>query len=253
MDVILDVIYSWACTLILIGSHRLAEMKLTEISTSLRDIFSESLDPSVGGLPSWEQFGERLLGLNALELQKFKSQSIPSPTAAIMHQKMGEDPTTTLADAVNILDEIGRKDVVELIVKAVRNGGDQNTTQPHHHNLYHQSSSLDSGYGNTRAVTEPTLQRSSSLPPPVPTKKVSQVCPAPLLLLPSHLTLLPPPSFLEWMYPSGGGDENVESAALGILILWTTWFAFNAGSAESISGRHGCIHMVVSTWLYTHI
>lgn len=164
----MDVIYSWACTLILIGFHRLAEMKLTEISTSLRDIFSESLDPSVGGLPSWEQFGERLLGLNALELQKFKSQSIPSPTAAIMHQKMGEDPTTTLADAVNILDEIGRKDVVELIVRAVRNGGDQNTTQPHHHNLSHQSSSLDSGYGNTRAVTEPTLQRSSSLPPPVP-------------------------------------------------------------------------------------
>ena len=30
-------------------------------------------------------------------------------------------------------------------------------------------------------------------------------------------------SFLEWLYPSGGGEENVESAALGILILWTTW------------------------------
>jgi Amt family ammonium transporter len=43
--------------------------------------------------------------------------------------------------------------------------------------------------------------------------------------------------FLEWMYPSGGGDENVESAALGILILWTTWFAFNCGSTESISGK----------------
>ena len=32
-------------------------------------------------------------------------------------------------------------------------------------------------------------------------------------------------SFLEWMYPKGGGDENVESAALGVLILWTTWYA----------------------------
>lgn len=30
-------------------------------------------------------------------------------------------------------------------------------------------------------------------------------------------------SFVEWMYPSGGGEENVESAALGIIILWTTW------------------------------
>ena len=29
--------------------------------------------------------------------------------------------------------------------------------------------------------------------------------------------------FIEWMYPSGGGEENVESAALGIIILWTTW------------------------------
>ena len=148
-------------------------MKLTEISTSLLDIFSESLDPSVGGLSSWEQFGERLLGLNALELQKFKSQKISSPTAAIMRQKMGEDPTTTLADAVNILDEIGRKDVVEHIFRVAKSGGDQDTTLPHRQNLSHQSSSLDSGYGNTRVVTEHTLQRSSSLPPPVPVPMVT--------------------------------------------------------------------------------
>ena len=31
---------------------------------------------------------------------------------------------------------------------------------------------------------------------------------------------------MEWMYPKGGGDENVESAALGVLILWTTWYVF---------------------------
>ena len=42
--------------------------------------------------------------------------------------------------------------------------------------------------------------------------------------------------FFDWMYPVGGGGENVESAALGVLILWTTWFGFNAGSTESISG-----------------
>ena len=34
---------------------------------------------------------------------------------------------------------------------------------------------------------------------------------------------LSPYSFTQWMYPSGGGEENVESAALGIIILWTTW------------------------------
>ena len=52
--------------------------------------------------------------------------------------------------------------------------------------------------------------------------------------------------FLDWMYPVGGGGENVESAALGVLILWTTWFAFNAGSTESITGESVC--PLVSQW-----
>ncbi len=38
------------------------------------------------------------------------------------------------------------------------------------------------------------------------------------------------------MYPSGGGDENVESAALGILILWTTWCVCVVGVCEGCSG-----------------
>ena len=83
-------------------------------------------------------------------------------------------------------------------------------------------------------------------------------------------------SFIQWMYPSGGGEENVESAALGIIILWTTWwalcpsvtvktyvhlflwvgvlfvlitilcrFAFNCGSTETIAGEKACycLHM----------
>ena len=29
-------------------------------------------------------------------------------------------------------------------------------------------------------------------------------------------------SFIDWLYPSGGEGE-VESSALGIIILWTTW------------------------------
>jgi ammonia channel protein AmtB len=32
------------------------------------------------------------------------------------------------------------------------------------------------------------------------------------------------------------GPEHIEYAALGVLILWTTWFAFNCGSTESIAG-----------------
>ena len=44
-------------------------------------------------------------------------------------------------------------------------------------------------------------------------------------------------SFVEWMYPSGGGEENVESAALGILILWTTWCVWWKGGGGGSGGR----------------
>ena len=32
-------------------------------------------------------------------------------------------------------------------------------------------------------------------------------------------------------------DENIEHAALGVLILWFAWFAFNCGSTENIQGK----------------
>ena len=140
-------------------------MKLTEISKSLCDILSESLDPNMEGLSRWEQFGERLLGKNALDLQKFKR--FDSPTAAILNQKMGEAPATTLAEVLDVLDEIGRKDVVEHATKMIQSGEKiQEPISPPCLAQLHQSSSLDSGYEDTRTKLDSAalLQRSSSLP-----------------------------------------------------------------------------------------
>ena len=146
----------------LVGFH---QMKLTEISKILCDILSESLDPSMDGLSGWEQFGERLLGKNALELQKFKR--FISPTAAILNQKMGEAPATTLAEVLDVLDEIGRIDVVEHATKVIQS--EERTQEqiplPCLAQL-HQSSSHDSGYEDTRTKLDSAalLQHSSTLP-----------------------------------------------------------------------------------------
>ena len=144
-------------------------MKLTEISKSLCDTLSESLDPSMEGLSRWEQFGERLLGKSALELQKFKR--FISPTAAILNQKMGEAPATTLAEVLDVLDEIGRKDVVEHVTKVIQNGErNQEPISPPCLAQLHQSSSLDSGSEDTQTKADSTALRlrSSSLPEHAP-------------------------------------------------------------------------------------
>jgi ammonia channel protein AmtB len=44
-------------------------------------------------------------------------------------------------------------------------------------------------------------------------------------------------NFVDWMYYRGTEEqEKIESAALGVLILWTSWFCYTAGATEAISG-----------------
>lgn len=45
-------------------------------------------------------------------------------------------------------------------------------------------------------------------------------------------------SFIYYMYPVNGGDDNIEQAASGVFILWFGWFAFNCGTTESLEGPY---------------
>jgi Amt family ammonium transporter len=59
-----------------------------------------------------------------------------------------------------------------------------------------------------------------------------------------------PRNFLEWMYPVSGGEESVSDAALGVVILWFCWFAFNCGSTESVQVGIEEMRMVDSDEIY---
>ena len=58
-------------------------------------------------------------------------------------------------------------------------------------------------------------------------------------------------SFVQWMYPSGGGEENMESAALGIIILWTTWYMECVCIGESVDSL--CRDGTDTTHVLSHI
>ena len=90
-------------------------MKLMDVRPGVRDVFAAQLDGNVEGVSNWEQFGEKLLNMDAVDLRQFKST--PSPTKAIINKKVAVDPSATLEDAFEALEDIGRKDVTMLVIQ----------------------------------------------------------------------------------------------------------------------------------------
>ena len=133
--------------------------KLIDVPPSLRDVFAANLDANLEGVPSWEQFGEKLLNMDATDLRQFQARD--SPTKAILNKKVATDPSATLEDAFGALEAIGRKDVTELVLQKL---GPISREEPldkvtsslsslyfsQRLPLIHQTSSTDSEHGTAR-------------------------------------------------------------------------------------------------------
>lgn len=153
--------------------------KLMNVSPSILDVVCKQLDPGGEGLKSWEAFGEALLGLTVVEVREFRGYR-PSPTKAIIDRKMGNDPDASLSDIIDVLEKIGRREVVRLLeekisslppplAKQSSNHGAQPLTReaslPRNRHVPHQgSSSLDSGF-------DPTEEREAFEPQSVPPQR----------------------------------------------------------------------------------
>lgn len=94
---------------------------MIDVPPSVRDVFTANLDPDLEGVSSWEQFGEKLLNMDATDLRQFRAWD--SPTKAIFNKMVATAPSATLEDAFRALEAIGRKDVAELVLKKLDSMG----------------------------------------------------------------------------------------------------------------------------------
>ena len=108
-----------------------------DVRPCVRDVFAAQLDGNVEGVPSWEQFGEKLLNMDTVHLRQFKSSA--SPTKAILNSKIAVDPSATLEDAFEALEAIERNDVTVLVLQKLelREGSIDRTSSPSSSNLLH--------------------------------------------------------------------------------------------------------------------
>ena len=51
--------------------------------------------------------------------------------------------------------------------------------------------------------------------------------------------------FWDWMYPLMAGNENVEMAALGVLILWFSWYVCSESYVYKIYISYLGFHLTV--------
>ena len=191
----------------------LLQKKLIDVPPSLRDVFAANLDANLDGVPCWEQFGEKLLNMDATDLRQFQARD--SPTKAILNKKVATDPSATLEDAFSALEAIGRKDVTELVLQKMgatttmpsKQGSFDKTTPSllpsqfsHRLPLPHQSSSTDSDYGTTRpdsnssTVAQPKYS-STQHTQHVATREESNTHHIPLLMQAHNVKEYPPSTF----------------------------------------------------------
>jgi hypothetical protein len=161
------------------------KMRLMDVRPGVRDVFAAQLDGNVEGVPTWEQFGEKLLNMDIVTLRQFKSSA--SPTKAILNKKIGDVPSATLEDAFEALKAIGRNDVVSLVLEKLesrnssmsREGSEDRASPPKHpstllvdQRLHRTESCIDRDTGVTaqqNVCFDPALEQSitaqSTLPP----------------------------------------------------------------------------------------
>ena len=143
----------YACNTVISSMHIhtvILKRKLIDVPPSVRDVFTANLDPDLQGVPSWEQFGEKLLNMDATDLRQFRA--CDSPTKAILNKMVATAPSATLEDAFRALEAIGRKDVAELVLQKLESLGsisrpqslDKPQSSLQRPPLVHQSSSTSS-------------------------------------------------------------------------------------------------------------
>ena len=116
---------------------------LMDMRPSTRNILCQNLDGAGQGTSGWEVFAERLLQKSMTEIKAFSSAG-KSPTTLVLEQKYAVDPLTTVGDVVQVLEDITRKDIIQLMEEHVRSIRPHKQGSSDSTHMVRQTSSVDS-------------------------------------------------------------------------------------------------------------